>query len=836
MFTFVSLLGDPSSDEEKQQNAVQSVLTFDQQIHVLVDVGWDEHLRPELISDLERIAGTIDLVLLTHATVSHLGAYAYACKYIPGFDSIPTYATLPVINMGRMVTLDAYKTAWFAEGFQGKNVPRVKKEDDISPEQMRLSEVDGIFDKVRAVKYAQQIHFSGKLAQLVVTGHNAGHSLGGTIWRVQHGQEDVVYAIDWNHAVERHLNSSVLLTAPEQVQRPTAMICGARTGVPVKGREDLLVTAIVSAVERGGSVMLPTSTGARALELCLVLDAIWNERKYPWPLVFASRLGNRTMAYARSMLEWMSPSVVREWEERGTSPFSFKCLKIVSTASEADAILGPKVVLASGPGLEWGVSREVFQNISKSDRNLVILTQCPDCDSLAGQVYEEWKATADSARSLSDERIGFGTRIKFERTLDSLTTVALAGSELELYLTAEQARKNLEEQQNAIELKNKTILDREEFDESESSSSDDNDDDDEEDIAVDADDIELPGALTEVGVMILTQDNEVYDYDVRAARGAKNRMFPHVMKRKRRDAYGEVIRFDDYVRAEEKEEGLLETNGYVENGIGSKRTWTDKDGGYEGPTVDRDENGSMQMDLQHEAADVPSKTIIEKLNVDVQCEVTFVDYNGLADARSIEMIMQQIQPRKLIFISGWIKQAKHLSNAIQQAGGEIGEIYISQSRNAINASMDANAYIVTLDWTLARGLEWHSVKAGEYEVAQIRAKIGGPENDAEANVTEAESQSQAYNLTPLSSRAEECLAITKKDDRLYVGDIRLAELRRRLQNEGIRAEFRGEGVLLCGGLIAVRKVSDRNVVIEGGICKEFYNVRQVVESFLAEVM
>ena len=43
---------------------------------------------------------------------------------------------------------------------------------------------------------------------------------------------------------------------------------------------------------------------------------------------------------------------------------------------------------------------------------------------------------------------------------------------------------------------------------------------------------------------------------------------------------------------------------------------------------------------------------------------------------------------------------------------------------------------------------------------------------------------------------------------LFVGEIKLTELKRVLQSEGITAEFKGEGVLVCNEKVAVRKVSN----------------------------
>ena len=50
------------------------------------------------------------------------------------------------------------------------------------------------------------------------------------------------------------------------------------------------------------------------------------------------------------------------------------------------------------------------------------------------------------------------------------------------------------------------------------------------------------------------------------------------------------------------------------------------------------------------------------------------------------------------------------------------------------------------------------------------------------------------------------------DNPVFVGEIKLTELKRVLQSEGITAEFKGEGVLVCNEKVAVRKVSNNFIV------------------------
>ena len=96
MFTFTPLLGAQS-----QSLASQSLLELDGGIKILVDAGWDESFDATKLQELEKHASTLSVILLTHATIEHIGAYAHCCKHVPGFSRVPVYATTPVVNLGK---------------------------------------------------------------------------------------------------------------------------------------------------------------------------------------------------------------------------------------------------------------------------------------------------------------------------------------------------------------------------------------------------------------------------------------------------------------------------------------------------------------------------------------------------------------------------------------------------------------------------------------------------------------------------------------------------------------------------------------------------------------
>lgn len=43
----------------------------------------------------------------------------------------------------------------------------------------------------------------GKCQGISITAYPAGHTIGGTIWKIKKDTEEIVYAVDYNHKKER---------------------------------------------------------------------------------------------------------------------------------------------------------------------------------------------------------------------------------------------------------------------------------------------------------------------------------------------------------------------------------------------------------------------------------------------------------------------------------------------------------------------------------------------------------------------------------------------------------------------------------------------------------
>ncbi|KAL9602962.1 MAG: hypothetical protein Q9219_001487 [cf. Caloplaca sp. 3 TL-2023] len=976
MFNFTPLLGAHSSTA-----ASQSLLELDGGVKVLIDVGWDDHFTASELTALERHIPSLSIILLTHATTSHLGAFAHCCKHYPLFTQIPIYATTPVISLGRTLLQDIYSSTPLASTvIPQDSLAESSYASGSSPTDPTLQlllqpptaeEIARYFSLIHPLKYSQPHEplpssFSPPLNGLKITAYNAGHTLGGTIWHLQHGMESIVYAVDWNQVRENVLGGAAWLDASgggaeviEQLRKPTALVCSSRGAekVPLTGgrkrRDDLLLDTIRAIVAKGGTVLIPTDTSARVIEIAYLLEHSWRREHSSGSqdspikntkLYLASKNVGATMRYARSMLEWMDENVVKELEADETTatskkqhkragskqvggrdnqaagktagPFDFKHLRLLERKKQVDRIMsasGARVILASDASLEWGFSKEILQKIAADTKNLIILTEGRgeqgDTHSNEGSLgsllwswYQERRdgvALEPGADGQNLEQVHTGGR---ELRMNYAERVAVKDRELLAYQQYLATRRRL---QNQIPMGNGAALETtaDAVDETSSTSSSSSEESDSErqgkalnTSAVVANLNRNKGPMTKetLGVNILLRQPGVYDYDVRGKKG-REQMFPFVSKRRRADDFGELIRPDEYLRAEERDEidGQDMRDGAASRGnkLGQKRKWGDT--GLQGENGDPRSSGankkrhqqSDSMDLNglgngdvvangnhdpdlddisdssdsetDESSAGPSKVVIQTHIVEAHLKIAYVDFSGLHDQRSLSMLIPLIQPRKLILVGGSATETNFLASECRQKlvlpSSEDGEsvqenVFTPVNGEMVIASVDTNAWTVKLSNALVRRLRWQNVRGlgvvtltghlAAVEVDEPQATDSWSKKRPKLTMEDEESPSEEKkrHLAPILDVLPASMAAATRSvaQPLHVGDLRLADLRKTLQSTGHTVEFRGEGTLLIDGLVAIRKTATGKLEVEGGgLGLPDYPARSLEGSFYA---
>ena len=760
--------------------------------------------------------------------------------------------------------------------------------------------------------------------------------------------ESIVYAVDWNQVRENVFAGAAWLGGSggaeviEQLRKPTALVCsskGAEKTAMAGGRtkrDNLLLGMVRNTIEKGGTVIIPTDSSARVLELAWVLEHAWRkeaaeaDKDSPFrtaKLFLASRTVGATMRYARSMLEWMDEAVVREFESesmtigdkhrrRGNSrqgptpnvvqsggsslggPFEFKHLKLIESRKRLERMLGkqgPRVILASDSSLRWGFSKEILERVAARVDNLVILTENlgpAEGNSQTPSSLKEtlWQMLRDGKTNVTAEVDGLSLEKVFANgrklTFNDPRRVPLESQELAIY---EQYLAVQRRSENFSQMGRGTILEAsaDAVDEASSSSSSSDDDSDPERQgkalnttakAARFNRSKVEPSKEALGVNVLLRYKGMYDYDVRDKKG-RDQIFPFVNKRRRADDFGELIKPEDFLRAEERDEmegeDLRDKGDFKRESLGQKRKWQDtglpKENGankkrqrkrpttngvlkhasglLETNNLTEEEESSADSEPDSDAAVAgPAKLEMKTNTVEAQLQIAHVDFAGLHDQRSLSMLLPKIQPKKLILVGGTSAETTYLAQDCRQKLGldstretqaTFEFVMTPAVGQKVDASVDTNAWTVKLSEALTRQLHWQSVRglgvvtlaghltAGllesfekEDENSRKRLKTGKDGVDPTALADDELSRRKKLGANPVPTLdllpSNVAAATRSLAQPIHVGDLRLADLRKLLQAAGHTADFRGEGTLLIDGLVAVRKSATGRIEVESG--------------------
>ncbi|XP_041968998.1 probable cleavage and polyadenylation specificity factor subunit 2 [Aricia agestis] len=690
----------------------------------LLDCGWDEKFDIDIIKELKRHVNSIDAVLLSHSDPLHLGALPYAVGQL-GLNC-PIYATLPVYKMGQMFMYDLYQSH--------KNV----EEFDL----FTLDDVDTAFDRITQLKYNQSVDMKGKGLGLRITPIPAGHLLGGTIWRIAApGEEDIVYAPDFNHKKERHLNGCEI----EKIMRPSLLLLGAMNADYVQPRRRLrdekLMTTILTTLRGGGSVLVCTDTAGRVLELAHMLDQLWRNKDsglIAYSLLLLSNVSYNVVEFAKSQIEWMSDKLTRAFEGARSNPFALRHLQLCHSVAEVTRTPGPKVVLASFPDLETGYARDLFIQWAPNPQNSIVITSKTSPGTLARDLYDKG----------GDRNIEMMIRKR----------IRLEGAELEEFL---------QQQRNKI---------KDSIKEMETGISSDSESDGELEMLVVTGRHDIPARGGAAPAGCFKSNKRHYA------------MYPCHEERPRYDDYGEHIKPEDYRLAE-----IVDADGEIRDVLPAP---------------------PPKQEIEEVPMEIPTKCISSVRPIAVRAAIVAVELEGRCDGESLLRVVSHAKPRALVALRALPGARAALSKHCESEG--IEKVFMPNRGEIVDATTESHIYQVKLTDGVMSSLVWKS--AGGAELAWLSAVVAAPRS--RDNAEESGVDDEMMSLEPCSAGAPHAAS--------FINTVRLSELRASLARVGLAAEFVGGALECCNGTIAIRRLDNGKVALEGILSEEYYKVRELL--------
>ena len=619
----------------------------------LLDCGWTDSFDLTVLEPLKSVAPTVDAVLLSYPDTMHLGAYTYAFAKL-GLTAT-MYCTLPVHHMGQMYMYDHVLSRKAVSHF----------------DLFTLDDVDTSFANSVQLKYQQHYQLAGTGEGMTITPYAAGHLLGGTIWKITKDTEEIIYAVDFNHRKERHLNKTVL----ENFVRPAVLITDAYNALnnqpPRKQRDQEFIDVILTALRAGGNVLLPVEAAGRVLELILHLESSWSYQRLSYPVALLTNVSFSTVEFAKSLLEWMSDSIAKSFGSSRENSFLLKYLKLCHDRKEFDELnAGPKVVFASMASLEGGFARALFSEWATDSRNLVLFTERGQMGTLAKKLQAE--PPPKVVKVTMSQRI------------------PLTGEELKAY--EEEQRLKAEAQQVSVPMEDdsdpsprvKTVTGPLPLTIAEPGG---------------GAPVNLDGILT-TGESVQQRQILIEGFTVSDKTAAP--MFPLYENPSDWDEYGEVINPEDY---SVKEAELMD--------------YTTSQPAAALP------GGEETTDPEAEDFDRPSKVVVTDHTVQVKCGLQYMDFEGRSDGRSIKNILAHVAPIRIVLVHGSAESTEHLRQHCVK--NVCPHVYAPRIGETVDVTSDLSAYKVRLTERLMSSVRFK--KPGDYEVAWVDGEIGSQEEE-----------------------------------------------------------------------------------------------------------
>lgn len=346
-------------------------LLFIDEFTILLDCGWSDSFDVTLIQNLIDACTRIDAVLISHPCIEHIGALPYLCQRC-GL-SAKIFATKPVSAFGKYLMSDHYRN----------------KLDETEFDLFNINDISKTFDSISTMNYGQEMQLGDNI---IITPYESGRSIGGAVWRIVKGQNEVIYTNSIYNGKDRHLNG--FNQANISQWHPTLWIVDARGSTNRQDTNDKnnlekkFFRPILEKLKQNKTVLLPVDGLARTLELLMVLNDFWEKRPNdPRPIYFLSHYSVDIYDTVNKFTDWLNSDLKKKFTETLEKPFELPRIRCIKKIEDIEGLgQQPCIILATSDTLERGFSRQLFIDTIGRSSNLIFFTTAEPKNSLAEQL------------------------------------------------------------------------------------------------------------------------------------------------------------------------------------------------------------------------------------------------------------------------------------------------------------------------------------------------------------------------------------------------------------------------------------------------------------------
>jgi len=246
---------------------------------------------------------------------------------------------------------------------------------------------------------------------------------------------------------------------------------------------------------------------------------------------------------------------------------------------------------------------------------------------------------------------------------------------------------------------------------------------------------------------------------------------------------------------------------------------------------------------------IPTKIVTKLVTVTLQAQIVNTDFNGRVDGRSMKTMLSRIAPRRCVIIHGTEEASATLQAGLKSELEGLQSVVVAPAVLQEMHFMVEPSYPVTVMEAVLDSVNMHNV--GEYRIGWVDAVIGKRrrrtgDGDVGSDGGEEQEEGGSFVLLPPGSAsaidttnaANVNISAAAGYGGVFIGDVKLSELKKALELVGIPSEFYG-GALHCAGRVVVTRRGGGGggggdggygLSVEGALCSEYYKVREVAYS------
>ncbi|EPY24528.1 cleavage and polyadenylation specificity factor subunit 2 [Strigomonas culicis] len=756
---------------------------------ILLDCGWDDTFQSSYLEQLLPFAQRADCVLLSSPDIAACGALPFVAKHLKHGAFISACSSTVKIGLHNVLNHFLY------------HYPSVGSFEIEGVAEAFALDVDAIYGAFRTIQepYGGKTRVQSRHKEVECESLFAGRLFGSFNWLIKYQIDELFYCPDLtvkqSHCLQRMTfpNSSSVLFLQ-------SFPFGATPVSAAKKKEEQaqdLFQRMLPTLRGGGDVLLPVNAACRGLDVLATVLHLISERsseseKGKYKVVLAAFQAAEILSEAATMTEIMKHEVI------SSDHLLFADAIPCSSAEEVLRIRGPKIVLADGAALQFGLAAELLEHFLAPTRqggeNLVLLTDPLHPGTAASHFM--------SAYTQKQERVSFS--FVHRRVLNK--------EELEKYYVEQERLLETEKQKVEAHGAFEVLQD---------------------DIAVDEDEAAETDQEPAANMMEDVAGLVIPSY-LNFKPKSKFLLFPPLetsstlsTTQSHHSAYGLPL--------SEEEKILLR---------------------HRMPTPQLAEGDALEdMTLHHDAqeeAKTPSEISTRKVTCNLRCKFMYLDLSGHVDGATLKTVLNAKLHfvKKVVAIRGGTDEGRQLSLVCRSSNSmKCGDhVFTAQSAGStLELATRVFSYVVDVDPKLAntfannvckvRGTNQKDVWEVGWVNGQLRARGSDMPDEPESKRARTEASIDSFRLSAVSGPdVQRCAEFRNRNNlhkgSFFVGEMELSMLRDEAKKSGLHSEYhRKNPMLVFDEGVCVRKGATPQggvVTISAVINPTMFEVRQNV--------